>query len=202
MADKVYNFGAGPAMLPEPVMQKIQQEWLDYQGMGVSVIEISHREGAPFVISKMFDRVRHPARGRHGGHEGLAGAVYVKDGEVLPRPEFETAALFINCCITDREALARLNHLCNEVGLDTMSTAAIIAASLAACSSRSAGGAAGCHLRNCPAHSFPAYGPRSARSSGILCQAGAASRWALVIMLTVLALIAGFAILARQEAQR
>lgn len=43
MADKVYNFGAGPAMLPEPVMQKIQQEWLDYQGMGVSVIEISHR---------------------------------------------------------------------------------------------------------------------------------------------------------------
>ena len=43
MAGKVYNFGAGPAMLPEPVMQKIQKEWLDYQGMGVSVIEISHR---------------------------------------------------------------------------------------------------------------------------------------------------------------
>ena len=43
MSKKVYNFGAGPAMLPEAVMQKIQQEWLDYQGMGVSVIEISHR---------------------------------------------------------------------------------------------------------------------------------------------------------------
>ena len=43
MAEKVYNFGAGPAMLPEPVMQKIQQEWLDFQGMGVSIIEISHR---------------------------------------------------------------------------------------------------------------------------------------------------------------
>ncbi len=43
MAEKVYNFGAGPAMLPEPVMRKIQQEWLDYQGMGVSIIEISHR---------------------------------------------------------------------------------------------------------------------------------------------------------------
>jgi phosphoserine aminotransferase len=43
MAEKVYNFGAGPAMLPEPVMKKIQQEWLDYQGMGVSIIEISHR---------------------------------------------------------------------------------------------------------------------------------------------------------------
>ena len=43
MVDKVYNFGAGPAMLPEPVMQQIQQEWLDFQGMGISSIEISHR---------------------------------------------------------------------------------------------------------------------------------------------------------------
>jgi phosphoserine aminotransferase len=39
----VYNFGAGPAMLPPPVMQRIRDEFLDYQGMGVSVIEISHR---------------------------------------------------------------------------------------------------------------------------------------------------------------
>jgi phosphoserine aminotransferase len=43
MSNKVFNFGAGPAMLPESVMRKIQQEWLDYRGMGVSVIEISHR---------------------------------------------------------------------------------------------------------------------------------------------------------------
>ena len=43
MRDRVYNFGAGPAMLPEPVMQQIQREWLNFQGMGVSIIEISHR---------------------------------------------------------------------------------------------------------------------------------------------------------------
>ncbi|PLY02343.1 MAG: 3-phosphoserine/phosphohydroxythreonine transaminase [Desulfuromonas sp.] len=43
MKDRVYNFGAGPAMLPIPVMEKIQREWLDYNGMGVSIIEISHR---------------------------------------------------------------------------------------------------------------------------------------------------------------
>ena len=41
--DPVYNFGAGPAMLPVPVMEQIQREWLDYQGMGVSIVEISHR---------------------------------------------------------------------------------------------------------------------------------------------------------------
>lgn len=43
MDHPVYNFGAGPAMLPVPVMQRIQQEWCNFQGMGVSIIEISHR---------------------------------------------------------------------------------------------------------------------------------------------------------------
>jgi phosphoserine aminotransferase len=40
---QVYNFGAGPAMLPAEVMQKAQREFLDYQGMGTGLIEISHR---------------------------------------------------------------------------------------------------------------------------------------------------------------
>ncbi|MDT8398240.1 MAG: 3-phosphoserine/phosphohydroxythreonine transaminase [Pseudomonadales bacterium] len=44
----IYNFGAGPAMLPVPVMQKIQAEFLNFKGMGVSLIELSHR-------SKEFD---------------------------------------------------------------------------------------------------------------------------------------------------
>lgn len=43
MSKQVYNFGAGPAMLPRPVMEQIQAEFLDYKGMGVSIIEISHR---------------------------------------------------------------------------------------------------------------------------------------------------------------
>src|SRR5210317_1581775 len=43
MADQVFNFGAGPAMLPIPVMEQIQKEFLNYNGMGVSAIEISHR---------------------------------------------------------------------------------------------------------------------------------------------------------------
>jgi phosphoserine aminotransferase len=43
MNDPVYNFGAGPAMLPVPVMQQIQRDLLNFNNMGVSVIEISHR---------------------------------------------------------------------------------------------------------------------------------------------------------------
>ncbi|MEC9069693.1 MAG: 3-phosphoserine/phosphohydroxythreonine transaminase [SAR324 cluster bacterium] len=43
MINRVYNFSAGPAMLPTSVMQKIQEEFLDYQGMGASIVEVSHR---------------------------------------------------------------------------------------------------------------------------------------------------------------
>jgi phosphoserine aminotransferase len=43
MSNRVYNFGAGPAMLPTEVMERARDEFLDFQGMGASVIEISHR---------------------------------------------------------------------------------------------------------------------------------------------------------------
>ena len=42
---RVFNFGAGPAMLPLEVMQQAQAEFLNYQNLGASVIEISHRSG-------------------------------------------------------------------------------------------------------------------------------------------------------------
>lgn len=39
----IYNFAPGPAMLPRPVMEKAQQEFLDWNGSGMSVMEVSHR---------------------------------------------------------------------------------------------------------------------------------------------------------------
>ncbi len=40
---RVYNFSAGPSALPEAVLKKAQQEMLDWQGTGMSVMEMSHR---------------------------------------------------------------------------------------------------------------------------------------------------------------
>ena len=40
---RVYNFSAGPATLPEPVLEQAAAEMLDYQGCGMSVMEMSHR---------------------------------------------------------------------------------------------------------------------------------------------------------------
>ena len=40
---RIYNFSPGPAMLPDAVMVRIKEEFLNYGGLGASVIEISHR---------------------------------------------------------------------------------------------------------------------------------------------------------------
>jgi len=40
---RVYNFSAGPAMLPEAVLERARTEMLDWQGSGMSVMEMSHR---------------------------------------------------------------------------------------------------------------------------------------------------------------
>ena len=42
---RVYNFSAGPAVLPEEVLQEAADEMLDYRGCGMSVMEMSHRSG-------------------------------------------------------------------------------------------------------------------------------------------------------------
>ena len=43
---RVYNFSAGPAVLPEEVLKEAAAEMLDYQGTGMSVMEMSHRSKA------------------------------------------------------------------------------------------------------------------------------------------------------------
>jgi len=45
---RVFNFSAGPSMLPESVLQQAQAEMLDWRGTGMSVMEMSHR-GAEFM---------------------------------------------------------------------------------------------------------------------------------------------------------
>ena len=47
---RVYNFSAGPAVLPEEVLKEAADEMLDYQGSGQSVMEMSHR-------SKVYDNI-------------------------------------------------------------------------------------------------------------------------------------------------
>ncbi|WED44643.1 3-phosphoserine/phosphohydroxythreonine transaminase [Legionella cardiaca] len=43
MMNRGYNFGAGPSMLPEPILREAQQELLNWQNSGMSIMEIGHR---------------------------------------------------------------------------------------------------------------------------------------------------------------
>ncbi len=50
MTERIFNFSAGPAVLPLPVLEEVQQNLLSLPGVGMSVLEISHR-------SKTFDEI-------------------------------------------------------------------------------------------------------------------------------------------------
>lgn len=57
--DRVYNFSAGPACLPEEVLKKAQSEMLNYGGSGMSVMEMSHRSR---VYQDIYDKTESDLR--------------------------------------------------------------------------------------------------------------------------------------------
>ena len=49
---RVFNFSAGPAMLPEPVLEQARDEMLDWHGTGMSIMEVSHRGKAFLSVAE------------------------------------------------------------------------------------------------------------------------------------------------------
>ena len=66
MTERIYNFSAGPAVLPVPVLEEAQRELMSLPGVGMSVMEISHR-------SKVFDEII------HGAEQGLRGLLGIPE---------------------------------------------------------------------------------------------------------------------------
>ena len=54
---RVYNFSAGPAVLPEEVLKEAADEMLDYKGSGMSVMEMSHIPKYMTISSKRQSRI-------------------------------------------------------------------------------------------------------------------------------------------------
>ena len=50
--DRSFNFSAGPAMMPEPVLEEIRDEMMNYRGTGMCVMEMSHRDKAFMQIAE------------------------------------------------------------------------------------------------------------------------------------------------------
>ena len=67
MTERIFNFSAGPAVLPVPVLEQAREEMLSLPGVGMSVMEISHR-------SKTFDAIHQSAKA------GLKELLGIPDG--------------------------------------------------------------------------------------------------------------------------
>lgn len=89
MSERVHNFGAGPCTLPLSVLEEAQQEFVNYQNRGMSLLEMSHR-------GKEYDAVHHEAM-------DLALEVFQAPGEF--------SVLFIQGGATLQFAMAPMNLL-------------------------------------------------------------------------------------------
>ena len=67
MTERIFNFSAGPAVLPVPVLERAREEMLSLPGVGMSVMEISHR-------SKPFQAIL------EGAEQGLRGLMGIPEG--------------------------------------------------------------------------------------------------------------------------
>jgi N-methylhydantoinase B len=101
-----------------------------YLGGVGQIMEIEHAKGEAFAVSKMFDRIKHPPRGRQGGESGAPAMVYLKSGpqlrgmgrEIIPagdRMILETAGGGGRGSPSERDEKARQDDLLN--GLVTRS---------------------------------------------------------------------------------
>ena len=88
---RVYNFSAGPSMLPVPVLEKAANEMLNYEGSGMSVMEMSHR-------SKVYD--------------GIITSVQQKLREVMGIPD-NYKVLFMQGGASSQFAMVPLNLMKN-----------------------------------------------------------------------------------------
>lgn len=77
--ERVFNFSAGPAVLPESVLREVQEELLSFPGAGASILEISHR-------NKLFIDVLHDAQATIRGLMGISDdyeVLFVQGGSAL-----------------------------------------------------------------------------------------------------------------------
>jgi len=97
---RVFNFAAGPAVLPEPVLEQAAQEMLDWNGSGTSVMEMSHR-GKEFI--------------------GIAAAAEADLRELMSIPK-NYKVLFLQGGATLQFAAVPMNLLRGKKGADYVNT--------------------------------------------------------------------------------
>ena len=79
MDDRIYNFNAGPAVLPLEVLEEVRDEFINYKGQGMSIVEMSHR-------SKAYDEINAEVEADMKGLLGLGDdyrVLFIQGGATL-----------------------------------------------------------------------------------------------------------------------
>src|SRR5258708_38098323 len=100
MTERIFNFSAGPAIIPLPLLQEAQRDMLSLQGVGMSVMEISHR-------SKTFDQII------QGAEAGLRELLGIPEGY---------AVLFLQGGASLQFAMVPMNFLSLDASADYIVT--------------------------------------------------------------------------------
>lgn len=116
---RVYNFSAGPAVLPETVLTKVQDEMLSYQGSGMSVMELSHRSSLFQDIIQDAEALLRELMGIPSNYKVL----FLQGGaslqfSMVPLNLARQKAAFVNTGSWSKKAISeaeKLNHLKVEV---------------------------------------------------------------------------------------
>ncbi|MCV2884065.1 3-phosphoserine/phosphohydroxythreonine transaminase [Aestuariibacter sp. AA17] len=114
----VYNFCAGPAMLPQPVMRKAQEEFINWQGLGCSVMEISHRS-KPFIaladaaernLRELLSIPQHySVLFMHGGGRGQFSAVPLNLAEATEHADYLVTGAWSKSAVQEAERFVTPN---------------------------------------------------------------------------------------------
>ena len=107
---RIYNFSAGPAALSEAVLKQVQDEMLEWNGTGASVMEVSHR-GKPFMAAAAQAEQR-----RRRGREGDGGPFVLDENSVntLVSMGFSEQRVKQTLHVTNNNIEAAMNMLLNE----------------------------------------------------------------------------------------
>src|SRR5574344_852270 len=117
---KVFNFSAGPAMLPEAVMQKAQQDFLNYNGLGVSIIEMSHRSKeyvamAEEAVQDLRDLMNLPDNYKvlfmHGGGRGMFANVAMNLADPKGCADYIITGAWSGYAATEGQKYTKVNEL-------------------------------------------------------------------------------------------
>lgn len=114
---QIFNFSSGPAMLPAEVLKQAQQELRDWNGLGMSVMEVSHR-GKEFIqvaeeAEKDFrDLLNIPSNYKvlfcHGGGRGQFAAVPLNILGDKTTADYVDAGYWAASAIKEAKNIARL----------------------------------------------------------------------------------------------